>query len=492
VSAARGKDPIKVYDARWETEEFERSEILRLLHATLMYGRMLGVDTVTICRDSRAGCAPLVELALDASRTAGFDVVLCLDPVSTPQSYFMTAEVTAEHPHTMGLMFTASHNPAGYVGLKVVVPPVQAIGLDCGPLGGFRRIREIYHGEETLPRRGGARLQVRRPARAYVDFSMRQVGLADGDLQGLSVVCDFLNGSAGAETMDALQRAGAAVFPLRLVPDGSFPSGSPNPTSPGKMDAAVALAREAGDAVVIGTDGDGDRLVFGDKDGLFSAGVAAIPILARVAPGKVLCDPKVSPLALAEWVRLGVAPILFRNGHSLIKERMRRIDAIAAVEESGHFYHRLAGAGSTIFVENSLVTVLSFLRSVKDRPSLGQELRETQNRLFSTGELNFQLEDDRARDDALSRILKLFGDDGAAAISRTADGADLMGFHVSRGINLDSGELGAGWYQAYLRVATNERAVVRSYVSAADPDAVKGWDKLIRETLSGLGGRQID
>jgi len=495
----RGRDPIRVYDARWEAEEFSREEVARLVEATLIYGRLLGVDTVTICRDARFGCAPLMELAADIALGSGFDVVLCLDPVSTPQSYFVTYHVSQTCPRTMGLTFTASHNPAGYVGLKVVVPPVQAIGMDCGPLGGFRKIREIYHGGDTLARVRRARLRVRSLAREYVDFSLRTAGLTDGCLEGIPVVFDFFSGAAAPEMMDALQRAGASVVPLRLVPDGSFPGGSPNPASAGKMEAAVTAAREAGGSVVVGTDGDGDRLVFGDENGIFSAGIAAIPILAQViserkdpGPAQVLFDPKVSPPALAEWTRLGVTPSLFRNGHSQIKERMRCMEAIAAVEESGHFYHRLAGGGPPIFVENSLVTILLFLRSARERPSLLRELRKLQDRVFTTGEFNFQLQDDRSRDAAMSEVLRGFRDDGADIVSRTADGVDLEGFHVSRGVDSRTGVLQDGWYQAYLRVATNEKAVIRSYVSAADPGIGQGWEQRIRHTLSALGGRQID
>jgi phosphomannomutase len=500
LSRALGdRDPIRVYDARWEAEEFCREEVERLVEATLLYGRLLGVDTVTICRDARLGCAPLMELASEIALGSGFDVVVCLDPVSTPQSYFMTFHASQTAPRTMGFTFTASHNPARYVGLKVVVPPVQAIGMDCGPLGGFRKIREIYHGGDTLARVSRGRLRVRSLAREYVDFSLRKAGLVDGCLEGVPVVFDFFNGAAGPEIMDALQRAGARVLPRRVVPDGTFPGGSPNPASAGKMAAAVAAAKEISGAVAVGTDGDGDRLVFGDGDGILSAGIAAIPILGRAisgrrdpGPARVLFDPKVSPPALAEWTRLGAAPSLFRNGHSQIKERMRSTDAMAAVEESGHFYHRLAENGPPVYVENSIVTILSFLRSVRDRPSLLRELRELQDRVFTTGELNFQLESDHSRDAAMSEVLRGFREDGAEIVSRTADGVDLMGFHVSKGVDARTGALHEGWYQAYLRAATNENAVIRSYVSAGDSQTGQGWEQRIRRTLSALGGRLID
>ena len=491
-------DPIKVYDARWEPHEFDAGKVARLVESTLLYGRILGVDAVTICRDARWGCASLMELAADMAQSSGFDVFLCPDPVSTPQSYFLTFSVSEERPAVMGLTFTASHNPASYVGLKVVVPPVQAIGLGCGPLGGFQKIREIYHGTETLERGGRSRLRVLSVAREYVDFSLAQAGVADGGLAGLSVVADFMNGSAGAEFMAAFQRAQVSVLPLRLVPDGGFPTGSPNPTSAGKMATAVALAGTEGADVVIGTDGDGDRLVFGDARGILSAGIAAIPVLAQVVdpgdavPPFVLYDPKVSPLALSAWVRSGAAPVLFRNGHSQIKERMRIIDAVAAVEESGHFYHRLRGSRSTAYMESSLVTTLLFLKAIRQRPALLHELRSLEDSFFTTGEFNYQLPGDAERDAALAAALQLFRDDGAALVSRTDDGSDLMGIHVSKGMDAATGALSPDWYQAYLRVATNEKAVMRSYLSSGDPSMGRAWETRLRSLLESRGGRVVE
>ncbi|MEI6874024.1 MAG: hypothetical protein WCL50_02720 [Spirochaetota bacterium] len=492
-------DPIKVYDARWETHEFDAGKVARLVESTLIYGRILGVDVVTICRDARWGCAPLMELAVDMAQSSGFDVFLCPDPVSTTQSYFLTFKVSEDRPAVMGLTFTASHNPASYVGLKVVVPPVQAIGLDCGPLGGFRKIREIYHGTGTLERGRRSKLQVLNVAREYVDFSFAQAGVGDGELSGLSVVADFLNGAAGPEFMAAFQRAEVSVVALRLVPDGGFPTGSPNPTSAGKMVAAVARARAEGADAVIGTDGDGDRLVFGDARGILSAGIAAIPLLSKamesgggsVSPF-VLYDPKVSPLALSAWARAGAAPVLFRNGHSQIKERMRSIDAVAAVEESGHYYHRLRGTHATAYIESSLVTTLLFLKALRERPALRDELRALEDSYFTSGEFNYQLEDDAECDGALSTALQFFRDDGATLVSRTDDGSDLMGTYVSKGIDTATGALSPDWYQAYLRSSTNEKAVLRSYLSSGDPSIGRSWEKRLRGLLESRGGRIVE
>jgi phosphomannomutase len=490
---------MKVYDARWQEGEFSRAEIRRLIEATLIYGRLLNVDTVTICRDARIGSSALMEQALEVAVDAGLATYVCTEPISTPHSYFVSSHTTLKHPNTLGLTVTASHNPAEYLGLKIVVPPVQAIGLDCGPLGGFRKIREIYHGNEKLGPSSRGRFQVLDLTKEYVDFSFRAAGVEEGSLEGIEVVFDFFNGCAGSEMMQALQRTGATVKPLRLVPDGRFPTGSPNPTSVGKMEPAVSRARTMAGAVAIGTDGDGDRLVFGDAGGILSAGIASLPILqcvfARGAPGdpaRVLHDPKVNPIALAQWARLGLEPILFRNGHSQVKEQMRRLDASAGVEESGHYYHRLLHERKAIYVENSLVTILLFLRSVKERPSLLPDLWIMQKKVFTSGEFNYQMDNDRIRDAAMAKALESLRAEGAALVSRTAEGVDLMGTVFSRGIDLDSGRLQAGWYQGYLRNATNERAVVRSYLSADAEGGGRQKEQELRVIYESYGGRVID
>ena len=137
-------DPIKVYDARWEEEDFSEGEVERLFEAVLLYGRELGVDTVTIARDARTGAGRVMELAVELALRAGLRVFACAEPISTPHSYFLSLAIAKDHPQTMGLTITASHNPASYVGLKTTVPIAQAIGLDSGPRGGLTRVREIF------------------------------------------------------------------------------------------------------------------------------------------------------------------------------------------------------------------------------------------------------------------------------------------------------------------------------------------------------------
>lgn len=501
------RDPIKVYDARWESTEFSDDEVRRLFEATFAYARLLKVDTVTFARDARLAAGHVMEIGIDQAMKMGLRVFARMEPTSTPQSYFQTLWVAQQHPHCMGLTVTASHNPARYVGVKFVVPPVQAIGEDCGPLGGLTKVRELYHSSETYPRAAGGSLTLLDLDREYIEYSMHLAGVKVGDLSGVAVVLDAFNGSCGPEMFRGLQTAGAAVTALRLVPDGNFPSGSPNPTSQGKMSDAVARAKETNAHAVIGIDGDGDRIVFGDDRGILTAGFAFIPILrqclaapatgqeSKVGNPSVLYDPKVSPLALAQWGKLGAKCVLFRNGHSQIKEYMNRIGAIAAAEESGHYYHRMTMGEVTISAENSLVTVLLFLAALKRQPNLMNELWAMQDQVFTTGEMNYQFADDQHRDEAMNSILTLFTCEGARTQTATDDGIDLQGTCLEKGVRLDPGavKLAEGWYSGYIRISTNEKSVLRSYFSAGDTATGERVETLARDICATqFGGNVVE
>jgi phosphomannomutase len=497
------RDPIKVYDARWEVEDFDDAEVTRLFEATLAYGRLLGVDTVTLSRDARLGCPRVLEIGINTAVQMGFRVIACGDALSTPQGYFLALRTSARHPKTMGLAVTASHNPAQYIGVKFTVPTVQAIGLDCGPLGGLAKVREIYHSDETFPEvAGGELFLASNPTAEYVDYSLDAAGVKPGELAGLTVVLDSFHGSAGPELWHALTKAGVRVLPLRLVPNGEFPTGSPNPTSQGKLERAIELAAEENADVVLGLDGDGDRVVFGDRRGILSAGFVTVPILrtllddGQIQPGaKVLYDPKVNPLALAEWGRLGVEPVLFRNGHSQIKDYMTQVGALAGAEESGHYYHELRYQHLKISGENSILTILLFLKSVKRNPDLMQQLWQLQDQVFTTGEFNYEFADDGVRDQALAASIAQFKADGATIQTATADGIDLEGTVVNRGVELRPGSVALAdrWYSGYFRAATNEKGVVRSYLSTGDASFGRQLESRTRELLEKqFGGQVID
>jgi phosphomannomutase len=501
VESSSVRDPIKVYDARWEASEFSDAEVRRLFEATLLYGYELGCRAVTFGRDARLAAGRVMAIGVEAALCAGFEVIVNPSPISTPQSYFHTLVHSLEKRNTLGLTVTASHNPAQYVGVKFVVPVVHAIGYDCGPAGGLARVRELYHSTCHPPTGPRGTLQFVNRQSEYIRYAMQQARVEPGDLRGLTVVLDAFNGSAGPEIYECLTQAGATVHALRIVPDGTFPTGSPNPTSTGKMNAAIDLAKQVGAQLVIGVDGDGDRMVFGDASGILTAGFAFVPILQSCLASTslkspvALYDPKVSPLALAEWGKLGAKPVLFRNGHSQIKDYMTKLTAIAAAEESGHYYHRMSLGDLTISGENSCLTILLLARAIVRDAQLMPRLWSMETQIVTTGEFNYQFADDAQRDAALDAVISLFTQDGATTATTTDDGIDLQGTCVARGVTLTPGaaKLASAWYSGYFRVATNEKGVVRSYLSAGDPKVGQTIEQKTRDLLEArFGGKRVE
>ncbi len=497
------KDPIKTYDARWEVSEFNDSEVLRLFEATFGYARLIGADTLIFTRDARLGCARVMEIGIEPAIEAGFHVVACLDPISTPLSYFVAMETAKDHPNTMGLTITASHNPRQYIGIKFTVPGVEAIGYECGPSGGLTKIKELYHSNYAPESNQGGTLEIiRHPAASFISYSMDLAGVKPGDFTGLKIVLDTFNGSAGPELYQALTLCGAKVIPVRLVPNGEFPTGSPNPTSQNKMDLATNLAKQIDADLVIGVDGDGDRIVFGDKKGIFSAGFVMIPILKSIIPResgrcrhKILYDPKVNPLALAKWAELNAEPVLFRNGHSQIKGHMKDIGALAGAEESGHYYHKLPLGNLLVSGENSLFTILLFLQTVYNQKDIIKQVRDMQDQIYTSGEFNFFYPSDELRDEALSAAIHFFETEKALVSTKSESGIDLEGTLIYKGISRRDSriQLENEWYSAFVRTATNEKGIVRSYLSSSDPGyGEKIKSKIIQILKDEFKGEEIE
>jgi phosphomannomutase len=166
---AQKKDPIKTYDARWEVSEFDDQEVQRLIEASLGYAKIIGVDTLVFARDARLGCARVMEIGIKVAIDAGFRVFACFDPISTPLSYFAAMQTSVNFPKTMGLTVTASHNPKQYVGIKYTVPTVEAIGYDCGLLGGLKKVKELYHQDDFVLKKSeaGSLTILKNPVDAY-------------------------------------------------------------------------------------------------------------------------------------------------------------------------------------------------------------------------------------------------------------------------------------------------------------------------------------
>ena len=278
------------------------------------------------------------ELAAAVSRgilDAGSDV-LDIGVCGTEQVYHATFSRNLGG----GIMVTASHNPMGYNGMKLVREDAKPVSGDSG-LDEIRA-RVASRPEWRAPARRGKLTQMDL-RRDYVRHLLGYVKLSA--LKPLTIVTNAGNGCAGP-VIDALE----PELPFRLVklqntPDGRFPHGIPNPLLPENRAGTIAAVREYRADLGLAWDGDFDRCFFFDGDGGFVEGYYLVGLLARTLladnkGAKIVHDPRLTWSTIETVKAAGGVPILSKTGHAFIKERMRREDALYGGEMSAHHYFR--------------------------------------------------------------------------------------------------------------------------------------------------------
>ncbi len=306
----------------------------------------LGARRVLVGRDVRLESPSLAAALIQGLTESGADVIdigLC----GTEEVYFGTVH----HGSDGGIMVTASHNPKGFNGMKLVRDGARPISGDSGLFAIRDRIL-AESGEAaptSLPRGGfgqGVRGQVviDTDKSAYIEHLLGYLDL--GTLRPLKIVADPGNGGAGLVMKQLVERLPPLQFELiNERPDGEFPHGVPNPLLPERRAATAAAVRKHGADFGIAWDGDFDRCFLFDADGRFIEGYYLVGLLAEVMlakhPGaRVLHDPRLTWNTIEQVEEAGGVPVQSKTGHAFMKERMRQEDAVYGGEMSAHHYFR--------------------------------------------------------------------------------------------------------------------------------------------------------
>ena len=299
------------------------------------YVRVVGAETVVVGHDMRASSPGMAGAFADGATQAGADVIL-IGLASTDQLYFASGHL--DHP---GVMFTASHNPAEYNGIKMCRAGARPIGLETG----LAEIRDLVAaGDSPVAARQGT-ISNHDVLEAYAAHLLT---LAPVSGRPLRVVIDAGNGMAGYTAPAVFARLGAdkvEVVPMYFELDGTFPNHEANPIDPANLvDLQRRVVAERAD-VGLAFDGDADRCFLVDERG---RAVSPSTLTALIAsreltrePGATVIHNLITSRAVPELVEeLGGKPVRTRVGHSYIKAVMAETDAIFGGEHSGHFYFR--------------------------------------------------------------------------------------------------------------------------------------------------------
>jgi phosphomannomutase len=326
---------VKAYDIRGVVPDELHDGIARDVGAAVVdvLGVLDGPGAVVVGHDMRPSSEPLAAAFADGVTSRGADVVH-IGLASTDQLYFASGRLGLP-----GAMFTASHNPARYNGIKLCRAGAAPVGQDTG-LAQVRELAEIGSFEVTDPPGVVEYRDVLAEYGAYLR------GLVDlSGIRPLTVVVDAANGMAGHTVPSVLDVAGLTVVQLYFELDGSFPNHEANPIDPANLRDLQAAVIEHGADLGLAFDGDADRCFVVDERGepvnpSTLTALIAVRELAR-APRSSVVHNLITSRAVPEVVREhGGTPIRARVGHSFIKQTMAETGAVFGGEHSGHFYFR--------------------------------------------------------------------------------------------------------------------------------------------------------
>ena len=308
-----------------------------------------GRRTVAIGRDGRHSGPELAAALARGLQASGVDVI-DVGQVTTPMLYF-----AAHHFDTLsGVAVTGSHNPPEYNGLKVMVDGETLAGE------AIQQLRARIEGGDLARGAGGYRAEA--VGETYLQRIIGDVRLA----RPLRLVVDCGNGVAGATAPELYRRLGCEVAELYCEVDGSFPNHHPDPSRPENLaDVQRALAQGRGE-LGLAFDGDGDRLGVVTQSGRIiypdrQLMLFAADVLKRHPGAEVIFDVK-STRHLFQWIRNhGGRPVMWKTGHSFIKQKLKETGAPLAGEMSGHvfFKDRWYGFDDALYAGARLLEILS-------------------------------------------------------------------------------------------------------------------------------------
>ncbi len=408
------------------------------------------VNDAVLGWDSRAS-SPAYRKAITQGLTASGVTVLDIGEVTTPIFYWARLHYRLDG----GVMITASHNPAEYNGFKLAHGRGTIFGKE------IQAVRRILESGEFIQGKGGVRHD--NPVPAYLNMLHEKIQLGP---RPLKVVVDCGNGTPSLFVRETMQAFGLTdVTYLYCDADPTFPNHHPDPVVAKNLTDLIASVSRTGADLGVAFDGDGDRIGVVDERGQIIWGDRLMilywrEILARHPNVPAIVEVKCSQTLVDEIQRLGGRPLFYKTGHSLIKDKMRELDAVFTGEMSGHmfFADEYYGFDDAFYAAGRLFRILSHTSQ-----SLSQLLADVPQ-LPSTPEVRIDCPDaEKFR--VIERLQAQFAGDPAVHV------IDVDGVRV---------DFGYGW--GLIRASNTQPALV----ARAEADTKEHLDQIIDRLESSL------
>ncbi|HEX6694057.1 MAG TPA: phosphomannomutase/phosphoglucomutase [Longimicrobiales bacterium] len=374
----------------------EIPELIGRAFASEVRTRLGSDSTVTICvgRDNRPSSDGLAEAVIRGMRAAGVNVV-SVGTVPTPVLYFAAATLGVD----AGMQITGSHNPPEYNGFKMLIRGRSFFGDDIQGLRARIENNNFSSGDGSLATQS--------IIPEYISYVAPRFKLA----RPMKVVVDCGNGAGSLVAVDLLKAIGADVIPLYCESDGTFPNHHPDPTVDEFIADLIARVKSEKADLGIGFDGDADRLGAVDENGTIVRGdilllLFALDAMSRLgAPQKLIFDVKCSQAVPEVFEAAGGETIMWKTGHSLIKEKMKEEHAPVAGELSGH----ICFAEDYFGFDDALYGACLLIRLVSNLPGpLSRRVAEFP-KYYSTPEIRVDVTEE-AKFEIVERAVKHFSE----------------------------------------------------------------------------------
>ncbi|MFJ8915992.1 phosphomannomutase/phosphoglucomutase [Amycolatopsis sp. NPDC102389] len=432
---------VKAYDIRGVVGEQLDAALVRDLGSAFALLIKPESDSVVIGHDMRESSPELSAAFADGVTSQGLDVV-SIGLASTDQLYFASGSLNLP-----GAMFTASHNPAKYNGIKLCRSGAAPVGQDSG----LAEIRDTV--EQGVPAFEGQRGSVTEKdvLADYAAYLRKLVDLSGS--RPLKVVVDAGNGMGGYTVPTVFAGLPIEVVPMYFELDGNFPNHEANPLDPKNIVDLQAKVREEGADAGLAFDGDADRCFVVDERGepVSPSAITALVAVRELEkePGGTIIHNLITSKGVPEIVaEHGGKPVRTRVGHSFIKGEMAKTGAIFGGEHSAHYYFRDFWRADT-----GMLAALHVLAALGEQAGPLSELTAEYSRYAASGEINSTVDDQVAR---MIAVKDAFGARDGVEID------ELDGLTVQLP--------GGGWFN--LR-PSNTEPLLRLNVEAADAEAVR-------------------
>ena len=427
---------FKAYDIRGVVPDELDEEIAEAVGAAFV--EVVGAEVVVTAHDMRASSRPLAAAFARGATGRGADVVDA-GLGSTDVLYYASGSLGLP-----GVMFTASHNPARYNGMKMCRAGAVPVGADTGLTEIRDRAAELLKAGVRVDGREGEVV-----GRDLLDgYAAHLRGLVDvSGIRPLRVVVDAGNGMGGHTVPTVFEGLPLEVTPLYFELDGDFPNHEANPIEPDNLRDLQKAVLDEGAHIGLAFDGDADRCWVVDERG---ESVSPSTITALVAarelakhPGATVIHNLITSRAVPEIIaEHGGFPVRTRVGHSYIKAEMARTGAVFGGEHSAHYYFR-----DFWFADSGMLAALHVLAALGEQELPLSELLAGYSRYAASGEINSTVAEQSA---ALARVRAAYA------------GSDGVGFDELDGLTVT----GPGWW--FNLRPSNTEPLLRLNAEAAD------------------------